>query len=174
MNYIFLAPQASPPLTSGLPGTLTNLSQHCSSMSSLGTLANRSSPVATSHSERKLALKMCVPRSEQGWMMWQVCTAAFHQREIWSTHEKNILKPQIMTMWFWFSLSGVGQKTHLMQVVLRPHGRNHVTGTHYVAFNEANGISMDTQILLLNASYKRHKNLPFTVKYRRDLASKGI
>lgn len=118
MNYIFLAPALAystvpPPLASGLPGTLSDLSQHCSSMSSLGTLANRPSLVATSHSKRKLALEMCVPRSEQGWMMWQVCTAALHQRQIWSTHEKNILKPQIyiMTMWFWFSVFGVGQKS---------------------------------------------------------------
>lgn len=62
---------------------------------------------------------------------------------------KEYLKPQIMTMWFWFSVTGVGQKSHLTHlstshVALRPHGRNHVTGTHCVAFNEANRISMDT------------------------------
>lgn len=66
------------------------------------------------------------------------------------------------------------QNSHLMHVVLRPHGRKHVTSTHCVAFNEANGISMDTQILLLSASCKMRKHLPFTIKYRRDLASKGI
>ena len=61
-----------------------------------------------------------------------------------------------------------------MQVVLRPYVRHHIRDAYCVAFKEANGISMDTQILLLKASYQLHKNLPFTTKHRRNFASKGI